>query len=174
MDKESNVIYKELTVFKNLKSGKLYSTQELAEKDGLICDKCKGIKEVRTNFYCDKCNKIDKEEKEKAIINRYNNRQFKEWDKNVVLVYDQNTDEWFQDPSHIEDHYEDERIPLEDARLIIGEPTYLDQLEEEHWLDEVHEEFEFSKEFKEALNNLNEICKKTIGCYMPGRFRTKI
>ena len=59
-------------------------------------------------------------------------------------------------------------------RLVEGVPNYLSEIETDIYEEDIHDEFEFSDKLLEALENLNEVAGKIIGCYLPDGCRIEL
>jgi hypothetical protein len=162
--------YTEETLYRSTRTATYYKTPEEAEKSGLcVCGKDK----PKSRIYCDDCESVKEKEREEWELKKFHQRPVKEWDKDVKMVYDENTELWFDDPGILKDHYNYDNINIKDARLIEGAPNCLQNIDYDYY-DEIAEDFEFPPEFCEALDKLNEIASKTISHYIPGKYRIEI
>lgn len=109
----------------------------------------------------------------KTDIKKYNKLQFKEWRDEIV--YSELCDKYFRDSDEIEDYCSDEDIDIADLRLVLCEPNYFQELNEDQWDDVLPEESdgELPNKLIEAIGALNEVIKSLPpASYSPGRYRT--
>ena len=162
-------------LYKNKTSGNFYYKHHDCINDiSKLCD-CGNIKK---NYYsyCETCLKKNEDKRIEKQILSYSKLEYKEWDEESPL-YDENVNEWFNLKEDVINYYIENEYLIKDVRLRISEPNYLSTIETEYWQDNVHDEFDFEDmptKFDEALNKLNEICNKTIGCYDINKYRTSI
>ena len=105
----------------------------------------------------------------KKSIERYNERERKEWDGETPLYSHACDKHFFNDD--LFDHLEEFDCTAESLRLIICEPMYLRQIDEDYFCDDLPEDGELSKDIVSALEELNLLIKKNgpVGC-MPGKY----
>ena len=165
--------YTEEILYKSKRTGIYYKTKEEAEKSGLC--KCGNVK-PKNRIYCDKCKLVKKQESE---LKKFKNKPIKNWDNTVKMCYDENTESWFHDKIEVTDYYFNEKLNIADVRLVEGIPKYLSEIEtdvyeEDIYGEDIADEFDFPHELIEALEKLNEIASKIIGCYVQGYYRIEL
>ena len=111
----------------------------------------------------------------------YLEREYKEWD-GIIPVYCEKYDKYFFSSDEIEEYLgmlEDDGEEVPELSLLICRPNYMRMVDEDYWCDFMPEEIDelsqvTSKEFIEALTNLNQIIKnhKPVS-WSPSQFRTE-
>ncbi len=122
----------------------------------------------------DECRDI---ERERDRIEKYNKKQFKEWDGRTPL-YSEAYDTYFFDEDNIICYCEDEGIRPTDLRLIICEPETPHQIDDAYWEEIYPENMGFdevaSERVRKALSELNEaLAQEKPWSWFPGEFRTE-
>ena len=163
--------YTKEVLYKSIRTGTYYKTPEEAEKSGLCS--C-GNEKKRHRIYCDNCEAVKQQEAANYEFKKFKNKSVKIWDDTVKMVYDENTDIWFHDGVEVTEHYSNEKLNVSDARLVEGVPNYLHEIETDIYEGDIHDEFNFSDKLLEALENLNEVAGKIIGCYLPEGCRIEL
>ena len=131
----------------------------------IICPECgKPTKKIYT--ICEDCRK-------KKAIEQYNAKECKRWNGNIPL-YSEMADEYFLNQDEL-DYFldgEERKCIIESLRLIICEPIYLRQIDEDYFYDDLLEDTDISSDVANALKNLNRIIseQKPIG-WEPGKYR---
>lgn len=106
----------------------------------------------------------------KKSIEKYNAMERKEWDGETPL-YSHRTDKYFFDFDDIEDEFVFFDCSVEFLRLIICEPIYLRQIDEDHFCDDLPEDDELPKEVWNALEEFNKVVEKQKPiAWQPGKY----
>lgn len=138
--------------------------EDMARYDGCThkpCETCRSL--VSTRSFCKKCAK-DKE------IKNYNTMPRAEWN-GTDMLYSQMGDRYFQDIEDLADHCEENDVDPKSLRLIICEPIYLSEINEDYWRDDLAEDQELPGEVIDAISQLNEaIRKQGPVSWHPGKF----
>ena len=114
----------EVTLFKNTITGIHYPTRDEAEKD-LMC-RCCSVNYPRKHYTtCQECADKTYKESELKKDKKFLEQEGIDWSLVDVPVYDKTTDKWFDESFEMLEHYEEESIDLEDARLVMGELEHL-------------------------------------------------
>lgn len=154
--------------------GNYYGKDErMARYDGATHNECPDCKEPieQVRARCVGCQNI-------ADITRYNKKEHKEWDGKTPLYSEWLNEYIFDDPHE----FLDEQIAnggvecdIGDLRLRICEPKQLSQIDEDHWCDDLPEDYDLPadaagalKAFNEALNDVGTVS------WWPGKYRTSI
>lgn len=103
-------------------------------------------KPIKNYKYCWDC----RTERETA---RYNARPRRACDG--AILYSEAFDEYFDDLETAEEWLDEETETLADLRLVICEPVFLRQIEEDHWAHELGGDGELPEAVKAALKALN-------------------
>jgi len=137
-------------------------------------DDCKSCgvefeKQYSSSRYCSECEfKVSRE--------KYLALPYIEWD-GIVPVCIPNSDQYFFDSDEIEDYINEQKDCDPDSpdyiNLLICEPVPLRTLDYEYWSDEMHEDWEPSKELEEAVKALNIVIKsQPTQSWLPSNIRT--
>lgn len=134
------------------------------------CDKCENL--IEKNSYCNFC-------REKWLSEGYKNMEFKEWDGLTPLViYDSDT--YFFNEGQVNDYfyeYYGEYGETESIRLVICEPNYLREVEEDYWEEVIPQDWDLKDcdvEIAEKLKELNKIIRESRPCsWREGKYKTK-
>jgi len=125
------------------------------------CEKCGEIHQV--NSYCRPC-------ADKKQIEKFNNMERKEWDGKIPL-YSDSHDEYFFDEGYLRDYIHDHNLSINDLNLILCEPVMMNNLEEEYFLENLHEDAELPQEMITAIDNLNELINSlSPQTWYPGKY----
>lgn len=124
--------------------------------------------------YCPTC-------REEALPEKYLQMPYKEWDGEAFLYQYDSTDKYFRDEDEVRD-YLDELIEEggseEDIRLVICEPQYLPQVDEEYFIDVIPEDWDLIDVSKLVHTKLQELNKAIRECrpasWIGGKYRTSI
>lgn len=103
---------------------------------------------------CDDC-------KEKRSAARYEKLERATWDEQGML-YSEVADRFFSSWDEVADYMEEENEKTMEPvvlRLVICEPEYLRQVDEDYWSDDLPEDGELSAEVVAALAELNEVLR---------------
>lgn len=154
-------------------------------KDGrfYVEDKQQAIYGNSTHKKCEKDHVYDKffiscpECRESELPEKYLRLEFEEWDeKTPLVIYD--TDTYFFDIESLQDYIEENEVDIKDLRLVICEPVYLMEVNEEYWADVLPEDWELSdvcQNVADKLKELNEaISKARVASWWAGKKRTTI
>lgn len=104
---------------------------------------------------CDKC-------REKRDVSRYEKLEKGEWDEKGML-YSEVADRFFSSldsvSDYLEEYNEEKHTPLS-LRLVICEPVFLSQVDEDNWSDELAEDGELPCDVAIALAAFNAVIRK--------------
>jgi len=164
--------YTKEILYKSKITGTYHKTPEAAESDGYC--KCGSIKKTKNSIFCDKCQKEYDNKRADEQRDSFLKLIPQNWDDTVKVVYDENTDTWFNEEYEVLAHYNQEGLNIEDAMLIEGTPNYLSSIEYDYWNDDIAENFTIPAKLEKALCTLNEIAENTIGCYLPDGCRIEL
>ncbi len=138
------------------KSGRYYGKDErIARWDGcthMKCDLC-GVIYPKGYSKCDLCS-------EKARHDQYVRKELVSWDKKTPL-YSESVDRYFYDIDDIDDYLDchlDRELSTLD--LVLCDPVYLQELDYDHFVDDLPEDGELPDEALEALEKFNEILRQ--------------
>ena len=114
----------------------------------IICEKCERpvLKSYRI---CDVC-------REEKAIERYKSKECKQWDGNTPL-YSEIAEEYFQDRDDLNDYLDNHECTSQSLRLVICEPVYLQQIDEDCFYDDLPEDDDIPSDVADALEDLNRI-----------------
>lgn len=130
------------------------------------CKKCQTPTE-KNRQYCDECAALNE-------IERYNKLKKKKWDYKTPL-YSYTADEFFYDLDEIFDFAEEHSYPIADMQLVICNPIYLQQVNEDYWADNLAEGSDLPIKVLRALEVLNEEIRKSDPVsWEPGKFAATI
>ncbi len=113
----------------------------------IICPEC-GRSTPKHYTICDVC-------REEKAIERYESKERKQWDGNIPL-YSEAVDEYFSNQDDLNDYLENHECTVQSLRLIICEPVYLRQVNEDYFYDEFPEDEDIPSDVANALEDLNE------------------
>lgn len=127
--------------------------EHMARYNGCTHTKCNcGNKTKRGRSKCPVCEVFAKNK-------RYHNLPFKEWDhKTPLALY--NDDVFFFDEDAIIDYLDEYELNPEDLQLVYCRPEYLSEIDGDYWTDSLPEDGDFTKEFKDKLNEFNRFINK--------------
>ncbi|MFD1770836.1 hypothetical protein [Sphingobacterium suaedae] len=114
------------------------------------CKEC-GIefeKKYTHDLYCDAC-------LHKRRVDRYKALELVEWDGETPLVIF-GDDQYFFNEDDIISYCEDNECQPNDLMLVVCRTSNLSQIDWDHWMDEVHEDWEPSAELTRRLIEFNE------------------
>lgn len=112
--------------------------------------------------------------KHKAESERYNSLELKEWDGDTPLTL-YSGDQYFFDTDDILFFCEDQEAPPEEFRFILCKPTSFRSVDFDYWQDDLHEDWEPSKEFEDKLKKFNEFLKsEPTNTWFPDKYRVTI
>ena len=120
------------------------------------CDKCGN--EILVNSYCDSCHAKSRDEKFKSY-------ELVDWDgKTPFAIFD--SDEYFFDFDSFTDYVADNELSKNDLQLVLCEPNYMREVENDYWEDELPDgdDSYIPDDILSALKTLNDLIgyKKTI------------
>lgn len=95
-----------------------------------------------------------------------------EWDGNAVL-YSETLDQYFISPERASYELADGQS-VDDLRLVICEPNYARQIDEDFFCDELPEDGEAPPHVQEAIEQFNAAVADTILSWSPGKCRLKL
>lgn len=108
--------------------------------------------------------------REKNAIERYEKKEKIQWDGKVPL-YSDAIYRYFMEEDDLRDFLEERTISIDSLRLLICEPVYLKEIDEDYFCDELPEDGELSEAVSDALNNLNAVIRdEKPASWMPGDF----
>lgn len=140
--------------------------EHMARYSGCTHIKCKdcGAKiPVRGYLICDDC-------RNKRDIEKYNNMPSKQWDGNTPL-YSDSSDEYFFDEESLLNYIEDYESKRESMRLIICEPIYLSNINEDYFYDDLSGDGELPDAVVKAVDTLNKIiANEPPVSWIPGKY----
>ncbi len=106
---------------------------------------------------------------------------YKEWDGKGMLYQFDSTDQYFNDEDDVRDYLDqiiDEGGSKEDIRLVICEPQYLPEVEEDYFEDVLPEDWDLKHVSKDVLKKLTELNEEIRKCrpasWIGGKYRTSI
>lgn len=107
----------------------------------------------------------------KKDFEKYLSMPKKEWD-GVGMLYSDTQDQYFSDLDEIYDWMECSNVAtIEELRLIICEPNYLMQIEEDHWADDLPEDGELPESVRIALEEFNKVIREAPAVsWSPGKY----
>jgi hypothetical protein len=139
------------------RNGHFYGDNEhLARWDGcthLICD-C-GAEMDRTYTICRAC-------RNKKRLAQYQAMPFKEWDGETPLTLNDD-DRYFWSEDDLLEYCEEENIQPEDLRLVICEPNYAWQIDDDYYCDILPEDHTLADAYPDladAIEKVNEMIRK--------------
>jgi len=128
-----------------------------------MCSEC-GRPTPKSYTMCNDCRK-------KKAIERYNAKKCKQWDGNVPL-YSETTHEYFLDKDNLNYYLEDHECTPESLHLVICEPIYLRQVDEDYFYNKFPKNDNIPPDVATALEDLNRIIseQEPVG-WKPGKYR---
>lgn len=109
-----------------------------------------------------------------AMNKKFEAMERKKWDGETPLcIFD--TDHYFFDTDDLDYYCDCNGCFPEDLQLVICEPMFLSQINDDYWSDELPDDGELPDDVVSALNGLNAAIKKAepVG-WMPGNYAAKI
>lgn len=149
------------------RNGHFYAEENDARYDGCThrpCNEC-GKPAAKAYLVCNECRNA-------RDIARYESMPQVEWDGSAML-YSDALDRYFSDLDDASDECGDGKA-LADLRLIICEPNYARQIDEDYFCDELPEDGEAPPHIQEAIEKFNEAVASTILSWSPGKHRLKL
>jgi hypothetical protein len=151
--------------------GDRQDSERLARYDGSThakCEKCGQIR--RKNSWCETCHKL----REKEV---YEKMPKKKWDGEGMICCD--GDRYFTSIEEAEDYAEDNGQTLADLQLVICEPQYAHEIEDDYWEDLLPEDMgldEVYPELSKAIEVVNVLIrqKKVPLSYSAGKFALEL
>ena len=134
-----------------------------------------------THIACKNCGKptpksytICPDCREKKAIERYDAKERKEWDGKTPL-YSEASDEYFFDEDGLDEHLENIGNSIESLRLVICEPDYLKQIDEDYFCDDLPDDGDIPDDVATALENLNRVIREQAAVsWYPGQYAAEI
>lgn len=144
--------------------GQLEEMARYASATHKRCEECKTAIIKRGYRFCANC-------QEKKDIERYNKLEKKVWDGESYLYSDRD-DVYFSDYQELHDYINEHKIEnIDSLRLIICEPEYLRELDEDYWADDLPEDTELPDSVLSAIETLNASLKDAgIVSWSPGKY----
>lgn len=106
-------------------------------------------------------------------VERYNKKEKKEWN-GQDLLYSEAHECYINDLDALHDLIVESESPESELRLVICDPTYLDQIDTDTWTDVMPEDWQdddLPPKVLEALNNLNAVIEKAPHVsWFPGKY----
>jgi hypothetical protein len=127
----------------------------------VACSVC-GTPTTKHYTKCDKCRSM-------AAIDRYLAMPAAQWD-GATMLYSDARDEYYIDLEAVYDSIE-EGESIDDLRLIICEPNYARQIEEDYFCDEMTEDGDLPDEVTDAMEAFNEKVAGVVLSWSPGKTR---
>jgi hypothetical protein len=153
-------------------SGHFYGDNEhSARYDGSTHKLCEcGNEHTKTYTMCAEC-------RTKKEIERFHAKEFKVWEGEPLCL--DGSDEYFFDEDALFDYCADNNVKSDDLHLVICDPNYASEVDEERWYDELPEDqylHDVAPDISEALERLNKVIREsnTILSWFPGKYRTTI
>jgi hypothetical protein len=153
--------------------GHFYGDNEhIARYDGcthVLCKKCGAERDIRG--YCRPCYDKDR-------LGVYEKMEFKEWDgKTPLVLFDD--DRYFWDEDAVFDHCDNFDVSPEDLDLVICEPQYASEIDDDHFIDDLPEDQgldEVYPELADLIEKVNELIRKKEKplSWTAGRYRTEV
>lgn len=148
-------------------NGFFYPNEHSARYEGCTHRPCRECGAPAKKMYtaCDEC-------REKAEIAKYDAMPAAEWDGEAIL-YSDSRDEYYRNLDAAEDAL-DEGQSLADLRLVLCEPNYCCQIEEDFFCDKLAEDGEVPGHIWDAMEAFNESVAGTVLSWSPGKCRMKM
>lgn len=108
--------------------------------------------------------------REKNAIKRYGAKERKKWNGETPL-YSDSFDKYFLCEDDLSDFMEDCRCNAKSLRLVICEPVYLREVDEDHFYNELSEDGKLPEAVANALKELNEVIREQDPVsWIPGKY----
>lgn len=128
----------------------------------IVCSDC-GQSTPKNYLICESC-------REKKAIKQYESKERKKVDRETPL-YSETADEYFFDEDSLRDFLEDNECTVQSLRLIICEPIYLKEIDEDYFCDELADDGELPEAVVDALDNLNAVIRdENPVSWTPGKY----
>lgn len=138
-----------------------------ARRRGSTHSTCACGRVYRSNSYCDSC----AEAKRTA---RFNALEKKPWDKIAPICLD-GGDEYFFDEDSLRDYVHEHGMLVSDLQLRLCRPIKMRELEEEYFLEDLHEDAWLPDDVLAAISTLNDlILAMPAASWEPDRFAVDI
>jgi hypothetical protein len=147
------------------RDGRFFGDNEhLARYCGCTHVKCETCGHIHAcNSYCEPCAERRRDE-------RFNGYERKEWDGETPLNIS-GTDQYFFDYDDLQNWLEDNDEALEDLQLVLCKPVTMNQLDEDYFLENLHEDAEIPEQLQDAIDHLNEVVRSLpTQCWEPDKF----
>jgi len=147
------------------RDGRFFGDNEhLARYCGCTHIKCKTCGHIHAhNSYCEPCAKVRIEE-------RFSTYERKEWDGETPLSIN-GTDVYFFDSDELQNWLKDNDEQLENLQLVLCKPISMNHLDEDYFLENLHEDAEIPEPLQEAIDHLNEIIRSLpTQCWEPDKY----
>ncbi|MGJ1193845.1 hypothetical protein ACR788_21760 [Sphingobacterium siyangense] len=133
------------------------------------CSKCgrEFKKDYSSDTICFNCRHIDN-------IEKFNNFQLVEWDGETPL-YLWDLDTYFFDYESMEDYCFENETEISELRLVLCEKSHFNYVDYEDFAQEVHEDWEPSKELKNKLDEFNKFLEsQSTDSWFPSKKRVDL
>ena len=144
--------------------GQLEDMARYASATHKRCEECEESIIKKNYRYCVDCI-------EKKDIERYSKLERKIWDGESYLHSDRD-DVYFSDYDQLNDYIDEHKIEnIDSLRLVICEPEYLRELDEDYWADDLPDDTDFPESVLSALETFNAALKAAgIVSWSPGKY----
>lgn len=153
------------------RDGNFYKDERAARYSGcthVACPDC-GSPARKGRIHCGEC-------ASKKDVARYMAMPESDWD-GVTMLYSETLDAYFSSPEEAQEEAEcicGEGTALSDIRLVICEPNYAREIDEDFFCDELPEDGVAPVNIQEAIDEFNKAVSGTILSWSPGKFRLKL
>ena len=139
------------------------NSEEIARRDGCThtaCAQC-GIPTRKGHPLCPECRAL-------AWIAQYESMPRAEWD-GKAMIYSDARDRYYNSPDDAADDLEDGET-MADLRLMICEPNYVRQIDQDFCYDELPEDGDIPDEVAAAIDEFNRAVSGIVLSWSPGKF----
>lgn len=115
---------------------------------------------------------------ERKSIMRYTDMPRKRWD-GTGMLYSDAADEWFSEWEEVMEYCENHECTIESLRLIICEPVYAREIQDDYWEEELPEDMGLSdcdEELARLVDQVNEYIrrKEVVLSWQPGEYAVEL
>jgi len=139
------------------------NSEEIARRDGCThtaCAQC-GRPALKGFSACPDCREL-------AYIASYDAMPRAEWD-GKAMIYSDAKDKYYNSPDDAEDDLDDGET-MTDLRLVICEPNYVRQINQDFCYDELPEDGDIPDEVAAAIDEFNRAVSGIVLSWSPGKF----
>jgi len=132
----------------------------------ILCKHC-GVPTPKSYLLCENC-------REKKNTESYSKLKRKKWDMKAP-IYSETTRSYFFTLDDLQDYLEDAECTMQSLQLVLCDPEYLPEIEEDYFCDSLSDDGELPLNVQKALADLNKVIQEEGPVsYLPGDYAVDI